>query len=302
VKYMIPAQFLERPARVAVIGAGGTGSALLGGLAQMAVALRELGGQGLEVAVVDDDRVSKANIGRQAFVASDVGQSKAKVIVNRLNQCYGLDWRAYEVRLEPDTEWGYNWRPDIYIGCVDTRSARSAIRKQWTEGVSGRNPDVLWLDCGNSMSAGQVVLGARQHRVIKNGGSPGKGAPWVPQVISEKTVLPAVSDLFPETADATLDSSNDGPSCSLPEALRKQDLFTNRHIADAALNILWQLFRYGELEIHGAFINLRTMRTNPIAIDPLVWTRMGWAQELEKGPETPPAPVKGKRRREAAAA
>lgn len=301
-KYMIPSQFLEQPARVAVIGAGGTGSVLLGGLAQMAAALRELGGQGLEVAVVDDDRVTKANIGRQAFVASDVGQPKGNVLVNRLNQYYGLDWRAYDVRLETDTDWGYRWRPDIYIGCVDTRSARSAIRSHWMEGVDNRNPDVLWLDCGNSMSAGQVVLGARQHRVVTKGFNPGKGAPWVPDVVSTKTVLPSVSDLFPETVDASLDATNDGPSCSLPEALRKQDLFTNRHVADAAMNILWQLFRYGELEIHGAFINLRTMRTNPIAIDPLVWARMGWAPEPDKAPEATGAPAKRKRRREAVAA
>jgi PRTRC genetic system ThiF family protein len=124
------------------------------------------------------------------------------------------------------------------------------------KGVDGRNPDVLWLDCGNSMSAGQVVLGARQHRVVAKA-SNGNGGAWVPEVVSTTTVLPSVSDLFGETVDVALDAANDGPSCSLPEALRKQDLFTNRHIADAALNILWHLFRYGELEVHGAFINLR---------------------------------------------
>lgn len=300
-KYMIPNEFLERPARVAVIGAGGTGSVLLGGLAQMAVSLRALDGQGLQVAVLDDDTVSKANIGRQAFVASDVGQSKAKVIVNRINQCFGLDWHAHAKRLEAKTDWGYSWRPDIYIGCVDTRAARCAIREHFMSDMDSRNPNLLWLDCGNSMSAGQVVLGARQHRVLKPGFN-GKDKQWVPPVLSQKTILPAVSDLFPETVDPSLDSVNDGPSCSLPEALRKQDLFTNRHIADAALNILWHLFRYGELEVHGAFVNLKTMRTNPIAVDPVVWERMGWAPEPD--PVEPPAkkPAARKRRREAAAA
>ncbi len=260
--YRIPSRFLEKPVEVAVIGAGGTGSAVIACLAQMCVALESLGAPGLEVTVIDDDRVSPANIGRQAFAPCDVGQYKASVLVNRVNQTFGLNWDAKNERLQtlPD-RYNYNM-PRIYIGCVDTRKARQAIKSHW-EASSNRRSDgsAWWLDCGNTAHSGQVILG----------------------VLTEGRVeLPSAGHLFPEMVDASLDASDDMPSCSLPEALAKQDLFTNRAIADTAMNLLWKLFRYGETDVHGAFVNLQTMRTNPLPIDPVAWARMGYAAEVEE--------------------
>jgi PRTRC genetic system ThiF family protein len=142
---------------------------------------------------------------------------------------------------------------DIYIGCVDTREARRAIYNHWVN--ASRYSTAWWLDCGNSARAGQVILGSCNRGVIE---------------------LPSAAHLFPEMIDSGLDAKDDMPSCSLPEALAKQDLFTNRMIADTAMNLMWQLFRYGETKVHGAFVNLEVMRTNPLAIDPVAWERMGY--------------------------
>lgn len=264
--YRIPSEFLAKSVKVAVIGAGGTGSAVIACLAQMCLALEALGAPGLEVTVMDDDRVSPANIGRQAFAPCDVGKFKASVLVNRVNQTFGLDWEAVNERLGEKS--GINGRiqlPRIFIGCVDTRKARKAIQKSWERaGQHSFDGAAWWLDCGNTAHSGQVILGS-----LKEG----------------RIELPSAAHLFPEMVDAELDAGDDTPSCSLPEALAKQDLFTNRAIADTAMNLLWKLFRYGETEIHGAFVNLQTMRTNPLPIDPVAWARMGYvAQEDE--PET----------------
>ncbi len=45
-----------------------------------------------------------------------------------------------------------------------------------------------------------------------------------------------------------------------------QDLFINGTIARLGANILWKLFREAVITHHGAYLNLETMKTNPIII------------------------------------
>ena len=254
--YKIPSKFL-RKVTVKVIGAGGTGSAMIAGLAQMCVALQSLDGAEMDVVVYDDDIVTSSNVGRQAFANCDVGLPKSRVLVNRVNQTFGLRWKAIAEKFTSEDDESHS--NCIYIGCVDTRKARKEILLAFKQ----RNYSTRWwLDCGNGARSGQVVLGA---------------------IDRKKSDLPSVADLFPEVVDTTLDGKDDQPSCSLPQALQKQDLFTNRMVADTALNLLWQLFRYGETDYHGVFINLQTMRTNPLAIDPVAWERMGYTRNINDG-------------------
>jgi hypothetical protein len=73
-----------------------------------------------------------------------------------------------------------------------------------------------------------------------------------------------------------------GPSCSLQEALSRQDLFINQWMATCALEILWKMFRYGQIKVHGTFINLNTMTVRPLPVDPAVWESMGWRPPKRK--------------------
>jgi hypothetical protein len=50
--------------------------------------------------------------------------------------------------------------------------------------------------------------------------------------------------------------------------------FVNQTLAYLALAMLARLFRYGRLNYHGSFVNLRNGRTTPIPVDPQVWARM----------------------------
>ena len=65
---------------------------------------------------------------------------------------------------------------------------------------------------------------------------------------------------------ARVKEEDSGPSCSLAEALEKQDLFINSTLAQLGCNILWKMFRNGMIEHHGVYLNLATMKVNPISI------------------------------------
>ncbi|WP_176211919.1 ThiF family adenylyltransferase, partial [Acidithiobacillus thiooxidans] len=117
---------------IVVIGAGGTGSQLLTGLSRMVVALQSLNMAAPEVIVCDPDTVSRANVGRQLFSPSDIGQSKAHTLVNRINQYFGLNWQSYHGKFTPKIAKSRV----IYISCVDSRSARQEIYEAIKESAS----------------------------------------------------------------------------------------------------------------------------------------------------------------------
>ncbi|OLL27198.1 thiamine biosynthesis protein ThiF [Burkholderia sp. SRS-W-2-2016] len=253
IRHEIAAHMAQRPWRVIVIGAGGTGSAVLPALARLHHAMIELGHPGgIECTVYDDDTVSPTNVGRQGFYPNDVGSYKASLIVNRLNMLMGTNWRAVTQRLNGRTAL---FNVDLVIGCVDTRAARKAILD--TVGKS----HAYYLDCGNDTDRGQVLLGQTMPE-SKRKVSPDR--------------LPHVGDLFPELIDPSKDADDDTPSCSMADALRKQSLVINSAIAVQAFNLLWTLFRTGSLKYSGVFVNLATGRTNPIPIDPAAWARFGY--------------------------
>lgn len=258
-EHNIDPRLLTRAIKVVLVGAGGTGSHVLRRLATMHLAMVELGHPaGLEVLVVDPDRVSKSNVGRQNFWPSDVGQLKAEVLVNRCNLMMQTNWNAETSKVTDDTQFS---NPDIVIGCVDNRKGRAAILKALKRSVYR---SAYWLDIGNRAHDGQVVLGEVFGTSSKR-----------------ENRLPHVADLFPDIIDGSLDDQDDAPSCSMAEALEKQSLFINDTMANMACNLLNVLFRYGKLTHHGQFVNIRSGRITPLAIDPEAWQRFGYQEKAK---------------------
>lgn len=256
-EHFIHSGLLNRRVNVVVVGAGGTGSQVITGLAQLDRAMRSLGHPGgLQVTVVDDDTVSEANVGRQMFWPSDVGLPKAEILVHRINLAMGLDWGA-SVRKVESRDLN---QADIVVGCVDNRAARKTIHENARAGT-------YWLDIGNRAEEGQCILGEISPRHSS---------------FESENRLPTVAEFYPEVIDPALDGKDDTPSCSLAEALEKQGLFVNRGVALYALNLLWRLFRHGRIDHHGVFMNLATGRTAPLPVDPATWERMGVVRTPEK--------------------
>ncbi|HEY0308121.1 MAG TPA: PRTRC system ThiF family protein [Acidobacteriaceae bacterium] len=256
IEHTLPSEFVNhRMVRVLVVGAGGTGSAIVMGLPYLDQAMRVWGrSRGLDVVMMDADVVSETNCVRQPFSASDIGQNKATVLINRINLFWGTKWsaipnhfHAHSLERDPDK------LPDLLIGCVDTRAARKAIAGSFGRALRGT---CYWLDLGNNAASGQYVLGqplnARNRRKADR--------------------LRTVSELYPEIVDA--DAGEDPlPSCSAVEALDRQEPFINQTLASSALAMLAQLFRYGKLSHHGAFFNARTGQMSALPVDPNLWSK-----------------------------
>lgn len=116
------------PVTIHVAGAGGTGSQVITNLARMNVALQALGHPGLHVTVFDPDIITEANIGRQLFSETELGQCKATAAVTRVNRFFGTTWTAencrYPVR-KTQENWDDRTRPaNIIITCTDNTRSR----------------------------------------------------------------------------------------------------------------------------------------------------------------------------------
>lgn len=249
IEHHIPANLLGKKVRITVVGCGGTGSAIAAGLPHLHQAMLASGHpHGLDVTLIDGDRISRTNCVRQPFSESEIGQYKSTVLATRINLFWGLGWKGITGFM--DESWGRE--TDILIGCVDSRAARNALTRTQTFWNC-----FYWLDLGNNADSGQFVLGQPEN--------------------ANKSLtlrLPTAAELFPELVDPKLDRKDTLPSCSALEALERQEPFVNQTLAYQALAMLARLFRYGRLNYHGCFVSLRNGRSAPIPIDPYAWARM----------------------------
>lgn len=109
-----------------------------------------------------------------------------------------------------------------------------------------------WLDIGNLQKTGQVVLGTVNE--VKQPKSD----------LKTKQTLPDVVKKFPQLKK--IKEEKQGPSCSLAEALTKQDLYINSTLAEFGCGIIWKQFREGMIKYHGCFVNVDSFTVNPIKI------------------------------------
>lgn len=213
--------------KVHVVGCGGTGTEVLRELARVHFALIERGFSGFQVIAWDDKNVAEHNLVRQRYLKRDLGKNKAEVNISKLNRAYGLNWIANPYKFQTKRS------KHIVISCVDNVRTRLMIaethkdRNEWN--------DFYWLDFGNEKDCGQFVLG-------------GFG-------------LPNVIELFPNMIDH---EDVTEPSCSSLDALNKQNLYINSTLVQFGMQTLYKLFKTPCTEIHGAFLNLDNLTTNPI--------------------------------------
>lgn len=237
---------------VNLVGCGGTGSQVLSMLAKMNVGLQSLGHPGLSVTVYDGDTVSEANQGRQLFSESDIGANKAVISVSRVNRFFGLDWEAEPIMFDA----AKYAKANILITCVDSANARILISKSFPaygEKETRRNEpnfhQKYWLDFGNQKKTAQVIIGS---------------AGYIEQPESNEAIsrLQNVVQYFPQLKK--IKEKDQGPSCSIAQALNKQDLFINSTIANHGMSLLWTMFTEGRILHQGCYLNLNTSNVNPL--------------------------------------
>ncbi len=241
----------QHPITIQVIGAGGNGSQILTQLARINYSLKQLGHLGIYVTCFDDDMVTDANMGRQLFSPADVGLNKAIVLITRLNQYFGTSWKAQPFKFGSNVN-SSDRSANITISCVDSVDARKIINALINNknSVNTRDPlttNYYWMDLGNSQNSGQFIIGTCQK---------------ITQPKESKTLAPIteLKNIFQKYPDFLKQKTKqNGPSCSLAEALSKQDLFINSTLVNLAGGLLWKMFREGKINYHGAFLNLKSM-------------------------------------------
>jgi len=248
------------PVTVNLIGAGGTGNAMLTSLAKIDHSLRALGGTGLQVNVFDDDVITRANLGRQQWAQAEVGFAKSVILINRVNRFCGTNWKAITEKFTKEqlSSFPEGGRSNIYISCVDTVSARFEIAEcleelTCTHNHWQHNKPLYWMDFGNSRDTGQVILSTLGE---------------IEQPSSKKfttvAVLPKITDEFKDLLNSQKDDNE--PSCSHAESLGRQNLFINSTLANEGGALLWDLFFEGMTECRGFFMNLKRHKTEAIPV------------------------------------
>lgn len=240
---------------VTLIGAGGTGSQMLTALAQINLSLQALGHPGLWVKLIDDDLVTKANCGRQLFAETEIGLHKSVALIHRINRFFGTDWMAVTKQVTTRTS-PEEIRANIVITCVDrvkTRFDVAKLLKPQKQAYYNRDANRYWMDFGNAKDTGQVILSTigsiKQPPSTKFNPCP---------------LLPLITDEYKQSLLMTKEHTQ--PSCSMAEALSKQDLFINTAIAALGSSLLWSLLSEGMIVHRGFFLNLRSLKSEPIKI------------------------------------
>ena len=251
-KYLINPQ---HPVTVNLVGAGGTGSQVLTCLARLDVTLKALGHPGLFVKLYDADEVTEANIGRQLFGYSDFGLNKAVCLITRVNNFFGNNWKAIPQLFAVSSN---DCIANITITCTDNVKSRLDMWKYLISVRADRyqtdySTPLYWMDFGNAQTTGQVIIGTVQKKIPQ------------PESRIYKTVE-SLKVITQYVKYSTMKVNASGPSCSLAEALHKQDLFINSTLAQLGCNILWKMFRNGYIEHQGLYLNLDTLKVNPIPV------------------------------------
>lgn len=249
------------PVTINLVGVGGTGSQVLTALARIQKSLVAIGHPGIFVRSFDPDIITEANIGRQLYSPVDVGLNKAITITNRINRFFGLNWEAVAQNYEHIAP------ANMLITCVDNYKTRQKISQMIGKSKRPKNrrikghvvsfepweEEFYWIDFGNGHQTGQVIIGTVDP---------------IKQPKSNKynllQTLPTFIDMFPPSM---IDKEEDeGPSCSLAQALNRQDLFINSTLANLGTNLIWKLIMQGEIEHRGLYLNLETLKTNPLTL------------------------------------
>ena len=243
----------HHPINIKLIGVGGTGCMVLRELGRINVALQKLERPGIHVIACDPDVVSESNVGRQLFLENDIGKNKAVSAISKINRVWGTSWIAEPIKHEhvfPEQN------PSIIISCVDSVEARRQIVESYqtgnpvTKNAEGTGTAYYLIDAGNGDNFGQVQV--MTLREVKQ-----------PKKTDYHTLdeIKSVLDIYPKKS-----LQQDGPSCSLAQALGRQDLMVNSMMANTICVMLWQMLRHNYLMYRGAYINLADLTMRPILL------------------------------------
>lgn len=248
--YYIPSHLINKNIKVALIGAGGTGSYFALELVKLATAMSAISVESnLSVTIFDAGDVTEANCIRQSFYKTQIGMNKADATTWITNNLHGMDFKSKPKNATAEELGEY----DLIITCVDIPSIRYQISEYFkNEKANSYCKCPLWLDTGNTLNSGQLILGET----------------------GKQKYLPNICDLY----DYSKLSDDDGlkKSCSAMESLSKQSLGVNSFCARIGGQLLSNLFLNGKIANHGAYFNCEELTCDPLKVDLDTWKIYGY--------------------------
>ena len=151
--------------RILLVGLGGTGSFLARHVTCLTWMLRDAG-KDATLSFIDPDIVEAGNIPRQNFCPAEIGRFKAEALAERYARDFGVEIGFVPSAFSPDmVDAGWDTLT-VLVGCVDNATARGAMdaalqkNEQISPSRSPGVPRIWWLDLGNGLDYGQVLLGS----------------------------------------------------------------------------------------------------------------------------------------------
>lgn len=241
-----------RPAKVVMLGAGGTGAHIAPHLYRLLYALK----RPVRFIICDGDVVEEKNLVRQNFIPADLGENKAKVLAERYSTVFGMETEYVpsfvetEERLRelltpeqfrvrrPNHRLGEAVREQvILIGAVDNNKSRQLCHRVFLHAE-----ELIYIDSGNGEFTGQVVCGVRR---------------------AQKTYYPPIGMVYPDVLEDT-DKFPTELSCAEASVSAPQSMAANITAATAVVDMVYNILALGDNTVRQATFSTKTVNVRPL--------------------------------------
>lgn len=240
---------LERPIKIVMLGAGGTGGHIAPHLYRLLHALD----RPVEVIIADGDIVEEKNLVRQNFIAADLGRNKAQALAERYAAAFGMEAQYIPEFIESECRLSELVKPTVYppwmypdrqmqelpilIGAVDNNRSRQVCHQ-----VFQKADELIYIDSGNGEYTGQVVCGIR---------------------CDGKTYYEPVGSVYPDVLDRT-DKFPTELSCAEAAVSVPQSITANIMAATAVVAYIYNILVLGSIEVKNITFSTRTVNLKPV--------------------------------------
>ena len=236
----------ERPVKIVMLGAGGTGGHIAPHIYRLLYALD----RPARFIICDGDIVEQKNLVRQNFSEADLGRNKARVLAERYSRVFGIETEYVPnfvetvdalMELIRPLDWKrdqYEWKTVkemvVLIGAVDNNRSRQVCHKAFSQ-----SKELVYIDSGNGEFSGQVVCGVR-----RNG----------------RTVQKPVGSVYPELMRDKGDKFPTELSCAEAAQSDPQSMAANITAATAVVDMVYNILTHGESTLRQTDFSTKTVR------------------------------------------
>ena len=236
---------LDRPVKIVVIGAGGTGGYVIPHLYRIAY----VSGRPCRIIIADGDIVEQKNLIRQNFAECDIGENKAQVMAERYSEVFGIETEYIPDFIENEQQLlellrfessGRNSiKPiSILIGAVDNNRSRIMCNN-----VFKKLDDIIYIDSGNGEFTGQVICGVK---------------------MSGRVISQPVASVYPDLLKDTEKFPSE-LSCAERSVSAPQSIAANVFASSAVISMLYHLLIEGNLRNNRITFSSRKLLMKTVA-------------------------------------